>query len=67
MTQTTAPSEFLVGDIVRQEFDDGSMGTAVIIAIAMDQAWCFYVKARCHRVHSLRRLEILERSAETHD
>lgn len=53
-------TEFQVGDTVRQEFDDGSMGTATIIAIAMDQAWCFYAQARCHRVQPLRRLELLE-------
>jgi hypothetical protein len=55
-------TEFHVGDTVRQEFDDGSMGTAKIIAIAMDQAWCFYAKSNAHRVHPLRRLEILEDS-----
>jgi hypothetical protein len=48
--------ELQVGDTVRHEFDDGSMGTATIIAIAMDQAWCFYANAECHRVQPLRRL-----------
>jgi hypothetical protein len=58
MSETEAAvSEFQVGDTVRKEFDDGSMGTATIIAIAMDKAWCFYAKSSCHRVHPLRQLE----------
>lgn len=55
-------AEFQIGDMVRQEFDDGAMGAATIMAIAMDQAWCFYAQARCHRVQPLRRLELLARS-----
>ncbi len=64
--QTGQPrtTEFQIGDIVRQEFDDGSMGTAQIIAIAMDKAWCFYAKANSHRVQSLKRLELIGGSTD---
>lgn len=51
--------ELRIGDTVRQEFDDGSLGAARIIAIAMDMAWCFYAEVNCHRVHSLKRLEAI--------
>lgn len=56
-------AKFKVGNTVRQESDDGSMGTAKIIAIAMDKAWCFYATANCHRVQSLKRLELIGGSA----
>jgi uncharacterized ParB-like nuclease family protein len=48
-----------IGDTVRHESDDGSMGTAQVLAIEMGHAWCFYRKADCHRVQALDRLERL--------
>jgi uncharacterized ParB-like nuclease family protein len=48
-----------IGDTVRHESDDGSMGTAQVIAIEMGHAWCYYRKADCHRVQALARLERL--------
>ena len=48
---------FQVGDVVRQESDDGSMGTAVIVAIAVGHAWCLYKQNDCHRVYRITQLE----------
>jgi hypothetical protein len=52
-------TEIRIGDTVRHEYDDGSMGNARVVAIAMGHAWCFYQKAACHRVQLLERLERL--------
>jgi uncharacterized ParB-like nuclease family protein len=53
------PEQIQLGDTVRHESDDGSMGTAQVLAIEMGHAWCFYRKANCHRVQALDKLERL--------
>ena len=52
------PMTLKVGDKVRHELDDGSMGDATIVAIAMDHAWVYYMSIKLHRVQPLNRLVI---------
>jgi uncharacterized ParB-like nuclease family protein len=59
MTPAEMTDQLRIGDTVRHESDDGSMGTAQVLAIEMGHAWCYYRKADCHRVQALARLERL--------
>jgi hypothetical protein len=59
----TAAAQFgtiKIGTIVRQKWDDGSMGFAEVIGFHNDSAWVLYAKVDCYRSHLLTDLEVVQ-------